>query len=182
MYQVNFSSWRAERQLARFRFWRNVGVCQCTLFVITLVVIQVQSRAVQISQQGGLAALTQQQVVLSQHHQQLQQAMVQLQDTERRFQIYRQAHQSARRYSTFLQQLSQQIPDSCWLVSLIPQGDKVVFETIAQEYAAINLFLVQLGHQPLLANVRLQDITQQDDGNFRFVVWADWRGEGNNDE
>ncbi|CNH65753.1 PilN domain-containing protein [Yersinia pekkanenii] len=182
MYQVNFSSWRAEHQLDRYRFWRNAGLCQCTLFVITLLVIQVQSRTAHIRQQVNLAALSQQQSLLSQHYQELQQAMAQLRHREHRAQIYRQALQPARRYSTLLQQLSQQIPDSCWLVSLIPQDERVVFEAISQNYAAINVFLVQLGRQPLLENVHLQGITQQEDGHFRFVVWAEWRDGGENDE
>ncbi|CNK88264.1 type IV pilus biogenesis protein PilN [Yersinia mollaretii] len=182
MYQVNFSLWRTERLLARYRFWRNAGLCQCLLLVIALVVAQMQSHAVQTRQQGSLAELTQQQVALSQHHQEVQQAMAQLQQAEQRLLIYRQAHQSARRYATLLQQLSQQIPDSCWLVSLVPHGNRVIFEAISQEYAAINGFLVQLGRQSLLANVRLQKIAQQDNGHFRFAVWADWRGEGENND
>ncbi|MBS0056667.1 PilN domain-containing protein [Yersinia sp. Marseille-Q3913] len=182
MYQVNFSLWRTERLLARYRFWRNAGLCQCSLLVITLVFTLMQSHGVQTRQQGSLVELTQQQGALIQHHQEVQRAMVQLQQTEQRVQIYRQVHQSARRYATLLQQLSQQIPDSCWLVSLMPQGDRVVLEAISQEYAAINSFLVQLGRQSLLANVRLQKIAQQDDGNFRFAVWADWQsGEANHE-
>ena len=175
MYQVNFSLWRAERQSARYRFWRNIGLCQCLFLIILLVVIQRQSRAVNLSQQNRLAALSQQQVALSQHHQEVLQAMAQLRHWEHRAQIYRQAHQLAHRYTTLLQQLSQQIPDSCWLVSLIPQGDKVVFEVMSQSYAAINLFLVRLGRLPLFTKVHLQKIVQQDDGNFRFAVWADWQ-------
>ncbi|MGP2423836.1 PilN domain-containing protein [Yersinia sp. 2538 StPb PI] len=175
MYQVNFSLWRAERQSSRYRFWRNLGLCQCLFLAILLVVIQLQSRVVNSSQQIRLAALSQQQIALGQHHQEVQQAMAQLRHREQRAQIYRQAHQLAQRYSILLQQLSQQIPDSCWLVSLIPQGDKVVFEVISQSYAAINLFVVRLGRSPLFTTVHLQKIAQQDDGNFRFAVWADWQ-------
>ncbi|WP_145553188.1 PilN domain-containing protein [Yersinia bercovieri] len=182
MYQVNFSLWRTEHLLARYRFWRNAGLCQCSLLVITLVIALIQSHGVQTRQQGSLLELTQQQGALSQHYQEVQHAMAQLQQTEQRVQIYRQAHQSARRYTTLLQQLSQKIPDSCWLISLMPQGDRLLFEVISQEYAAINHFLVQLGRQSLLANVQLQKIAQQDDGNFRFAVWADWQsGEANHE-
>ncbi|WP_145516405.1 PilN domain-containing protein [Yersinia aleksiciae] len=180
MYQVNLSSWRAERLLARYRFWRNTGLYQCSFLVIALVIALMQSHGVQTRQRGSLAELTQQQAALSQHHQEVQHAMTQLQQAEQRLLIYRQAHQSARRYATLLQQLAQHIPDSCWLVNLVPQGDKVIFEAISQEYAAINGFLVQLGRQSLLVNVRLQKIAQQDDGNFRFAVWAKWQsGEAN---
>ncbi|CNI34682.1 MULTISPECIES: PilN domain-containing protein [Yersinia] len=182
MYQVNFSSWRTERQLTRYRFWRNIGLCQCTLFGLVLGGILMQSHKEHLNQQGRLAALVQQQNELSQHHQKVQQAMVQLQQAEQRLQFYRQVHQPARRYSTLLQQLSQQIPDSCWLVSVIPQSEKLIFEAISQDYAAINAFLVQLGRMPLLANVRLHKIIQQDDGNFRFVVRANWLDKGNQDE
>lgn len=182
MYQVNFSSWRAARQLSRYRFWRNIGLCQGIFFAITLVAMQMQSHSRQISQQGSLKALLQQQTVLSQQHQQVQQLMAQKQRAEQRAQMYRQMYQSAHRYSVLLQQLSQQIPDNCWLISLTPQSDKLVFEAVSQDYAAIHHFLAQLGRQPLLANVRLQRISQRDDGHFRFMAQVDWPQEGISDE
>lgn len=183
MYQVNFSLWRAEHQLKRYRFWRNTGLCQCALLALVVGGMLMQSHTVKINQQGNLAGLLQQQAALNQRHKEVQQTMARLQHAERRLQLYRQVHQPAQRYSTLLQQLSQQIPDSCWLVSVIPQGKRLVFEAISQDYAAINTFLVKLARLPLLANVHLQRITQQDDGHFRFVAQADWQGgENNNDE
>ena len=182
MYQVNFSSWRAARQLSRYRFWRNIGLCQVILFAITLMVIQMQSHSRHINQQGTLTALLQQQAVLSQQHQQVQQLMAQKQRAEQRVRMYRQMQQSAHRYSVLLQQLSQQTPDNCWLISLIPQSDKFVFEAVSQDYAAIHDFLARLGQQPLLANVRLQKLIQRDDGYFRFKVQADWPQEEMSDE
>ncbi|HDU2652814.1 TPA: PilN domain-containing protein [Yersinia enterocolitica] len=182
MYQVNFSSWRTACQRSRYRFWRNIGLCQGILFAISLVAMQMQLHSRQISQQGSLRALLQQQSVLSQQHQQVQQLMEQKQRAEQRIQMYRQMHQSAHRYSVLLQQLSQQIPDNCWLISLIPQSDKLVFEAVSQDYAAIHDFLARLGRQPLLANVRLQRIAQRDDGHFRFMAQADWPQEGISDE
>lgn len=175
MYQVNFSLWRAERRFTRYRFWRNAGVCQCALWLLALLIVQGQSRVVQVDQQANLAALTQQQMVLSEQYQAVQHGMTQLQQIEQRAQVYRQAQQSAYRYTTLLQLLSQHIPSSCWLVNLLPQGDGFVFEAISQDYAAIDVFLVQLSRQSLLANVRLQKIVQQDNGTFRFAVWAGWQ-------
>lgn len=183
MYQVNFSLWRAERQLTRYRFWRNAGLYQCALLALIVGGILMQSQTVKTRQQNSLAGLLQQQTALSQHHKAVQQTMVRLQHVERRLQVYRQVHQPAQRYSTLLQQLSQEIPNSCWLISVIPQGDKLVFEAISQDYADINTFLVRLGRLPLLANIHLQTIAQRDDGNFRFVAQADWQGgENHNDE
>ncbi|WP_244263161.1 PilN domain-containing protein [Yersinia frederiksenii] len=101
-----------------------------------------QSQTVKTRQQNSLAGLLQQQTALSQHHKAVQQTMVRLQHVERRLQVYRQVRQPAQRYSTLLQQLSQEIPNSCWLISVIPQGDKLVFEAISQDYANINTFLV----------------------------------------
>ncbi|MDN0107314.1 PilN domain-containing protein [Yersinia rochesterensis] len=182
MYQVNFSSWRTDRQLARYRFWRNLGLCQALFFIIILVVVQRQSQLAQISQQSSLTALLRQQKVLSQHHQQVQQRMTQKQHAEQRVKMYRKMHQSARRYATLLQLLAQEIPENCWLISLIPKGEHLVFEAVSQDYAAIHDFLVKLRRQPLLANVRLQKIAQQDDGHFRFMAQANWQEEGVNDE
>lgn len=182
MYQVNFALWRMERQLTRYRFWRNLGLCQGGVFIIVLIAMQMQSHSAQISQQSSLAALLHQQTVLSQHYQQVQQRMAQKQHVEQRVKIYRQMHQSARRYATLLQLLAQQIPDNCWLISLIPQDDKLVFEAVSQDYAAIHDFLARLGQQPLLADVRLQKIAQRDDGHFRFMVQANWQEENINDE
>ncbi|CNF11583.1 type IV pilus biogenesis protein PilN [Yersinia rohdei] len=181
MYQVNFSLWRTERQLARYRFWRNIGLCQCVVFVLVLWAILAQSHRMNINQQGRLAALLQQQIALSQQQQKVQQTMAQLQHAEQRLQVYRLAHQPARRYSSLLRLLSQQIPQSCWLVSIIPQGDTLVFSAFCQDYAAIDDFLIMLSRLSLLTNVILQRITQ-DEGHFRFVVHAGWQDEGNNND
>lgn len=182
MYQVNFSSWRTDLQLSRYRFWRNVGLFQGILFAITLAVVQMQSHSRQISQQGSLAALLQQQAALSQQHQQVQQLMVQKQQVEQRVRMHRQMHQSAQRYLVLLQQLSQQIPDNCWLISLIPQNGKLVFEAVSQDYAAIHDFLAKLDRQSLLTNVRLQRIAPRDNGYFQFTAQADWPQKGGSDE
>ncbi|CRY56592.1 type IV pilus biogenesis protein PilN [Yersinia intermedia] len=108
--------------------------------------------------------------------------MTQLQQAEQRAQVYRQAQQSTYRYTRLLQQLSQHIPSSCWLVNLLPQDNGFIFEAISQDYAAIDIFLVQLSRQSSLTNVRLQKIVQQDDGTFRFSVWADrQQGEDNHE-
>ncbi|CNG94487.1 PilN domain-containing protein [Yersinia kristensenii] len=175
MYQVNFSSWRMDRQLARYRFWRNLGLCQALFFIIVLVVVQRQSHLGQISQQSSLAALLHQQKVLNQHHQQVQQRVTQKQHAEQRVKMYRQMHQSAHRYATLLQLLAQEVPDNCWLISLIPKDEHLIFEAVSQDYAAIHDFLVKLRRQSLLANVRLQKIAQQDDGYFRFTAQASWQ-------
>ncbi|SUB31890.1 Fimbrial assembly protein (PilN) [Yersinia pseudotuberculosis] len=78
--------------------------------------------------------------------------------------------------------LSQQIPERCWLMALRQQGDVLSFEVISRDYATINAFLAMLGRQPLLVNVSLQGITQQDEGGFRFVVHASWRDENHHVE
>ncbi|AHM71528.1 PilN domain-containing protein [Yersinia hibernica] len=182
MYQVNFALWRMERQLTRYRFWRNVGLCQGGIFILALIAMQMQSHSVQISQQRSLAALSHQQTVLNQQHQQVQQGMAQKQHIEQRVKIYRQMQQSAGHYATLLQLFAQQIPDNCWLINWIPQGDKLVFEAVSQDYVAIHDFLARLSQQPLLADVRLQKIAQRDDGHFQFMVQANWQGEEINDE
>ncbi|CFU94156.1 fimbrial assembly family protein [Yersinia pseudotuberculosis] len=108
--------------------------------------------------------------------------MAQLQRIKQHIQRYHQAHQPARGYSILLQQLSQQIPERCWLMALRQQGDVLSFEVISRDYATINAFLAMLGRQPLLVNVSLQGITQQDEGGFRFVVHASWRDENHHVE
>ncbi|MFI0488602.1 MAG: PilN domain-containing protein [Yersinia sp. (in: enterobacteria)] len=178
MYQVNFIPWRIAQQIARFRFWRNTGLCHLGLLVIGLIVVQMQLRSERVLLQNNLVVLSHQQAALSQRHQLTQQEMTRLAVMKRHFQLYQQARQPAYHYSHLLQHLSEHIPDSCWLVALIPQGNAVVFTAISRDYVAINTFLTMLSRQPLLENVRLEGITQRDDGNFRFTVWADWQAGG----
>ncbi|CNJ63802.1 PilN domain-containing protein [Yersinia aldovae] len=175
MYQVNFIPWRAERQRARFRFWRNTGLCHLGLVVIGFVVMSMQLRGERILLQGNLVVLSQQQAVLSQRHQVIQQEIARLAEMKQRFQLYQQARQPARHYFRLLQHLSEHIPDSCWLEALIPQGNILAFTVISRDYIAIDTFLRMLYRQPLLEKVRLEGITQRDDGNFRFVVRANWQ-------
>lgn len=181
LYQVNLLSWRLIRQQARYLLWRNIMLCQCAIFTASLIAVLMQARSEQIDRQETVVALSQQQAVLSQYQQQVQLAMAHLQWIKQSFQLYHQARQPARSYSILLQQLSQQIPDSCWLMALRQQGDVLLFDVISRNYASINTFLAILSRQPLLVNVNLQGITQREEGDFRFVVHADWREEGNHE-
>ncbi|AYB49761.1 fimbrial assembly protein [Candidatus Williamhamiltonella defendens] len=170
MFQVNFLPWRENKLKKSGYFWSGFFLLQILIIITVTLFIHFFLQNEYQKREITLHLLLKKHEKLQNTYNKTKQRLIDLKDIQSSIQIYENIYQKTKSYLTLLNQLSNFIPERCWLLEIKQKNQTFILDGISHDYNSIALFIEGLSQKILIHNIELQKVSQKKKGVFYFTI------------